>query len=129
MTQKLLHEKVTEAFITNVNLEKVVEVLEAKREYIAPWVLKLLGTELPAYVRISSIIYALFENVVLEPAETIAHASTAGVDEEIGITYPFGDVLEVSECIGHVWVRFNFSDCPLSHIEFTIYDNEKNHDQ
>lgn len=127
MTQVLLQQKVTEAFITNVNIEKIVEILENKKEYIAPWVLKLLESELPYNVRISSIIYALFENVVLDPAETIAHASTAGFDEEIGITNPFGDVIEVSECVGHVWIRFNFSNCPLSHIEFSIHDNEKNH--
>lgn len=125
MTQKELIEKATNAFVENINMEKVMNILNDKKDYLAPWVLALMGTGLPNYVQVSCIIHSLFESAVFEPGEEFAVKSTAKYDEEAGCEDPFGDVIEISMGRRHVWIRFSFGDRPFSRFEISMMDNDR----
>lgn len=123
MTQKELIEKAVSDFIELVDCNRVIAKLTEKREFLAPWVLKLLDRQFPDEVKVSSILYALFDDCVCEVGETIARKSTAVWVGEDGVQDPLGEVLKVAECLGHVWVSFDYSDSPLAHIEVSMYNN------
>lgn len=125
MTQKELIELATTTFVKNVNAVKVVNVLESRRESLSPWVLDILNVKFEGYNRISSLIKSLFGRTRLEPGETIAYADTSMFFDGPDCDDPFGRVLEVAQCKGHVWIRFNFGDHPLSSFELSMYDNSK----
>lgn len=129
MTQVLLQEKAVEKFIENLNIVELINVLESRRDSLAQWVLKILDLRIGRKKKISYIIHSLFERTRLEPGETIAYANTSMFFDDVDCGDPFGEVLEVSECRGHVFIRFNFGDRPLSSFEISMYDNDKNNDQ
>lgn len=129
MTQKDLILLATDTFVKNVSIAKVISVLDSRRNSVADWVLLLLDSKLSRRERISSIICSLFDRTILEPGETIAYANTCRFYDDLNCGDPFGDVLEVSQRAGHVWIRFNFCDHPISSFEISMYDNEKNNDQ
>lgn len=125
MTQKNLIEKAVMSFVGLVSWSNVLAKLNEEREWLSPWVVKVLDSDLPGDVVVTTILYSLFEDCVAEVGETIARRSTGVWMEDIEAPDPFGDVLEVSECRGHVWIRCRFSNTPLADIEISMMDNEK----
>lgn len=125
MKQKELIEKATTAFLECFNSEVLITRMESKREYLAPWVTDVLDKELPSKVKISTIIYGLFDDCVCEVGENFARKDTGKFDEDFGDTDAFGGILEVTETSGHVWIRAEISDSPFGHIEISLMDNDR----
>lgn len=92
---------------------------------LSPWVLDILDLKLPRVKKISSIIESLFERTRLEPGETIAYANTSLLFEGPNCDDPDGRVLEVSECKGNVWIRFNFGNLTASSFELYMHNRSK----
>lgn len=125
MTQKKLIEKAVISFVGLVSWSNVIAKLNEQREWLAPWVVKVLDSDVPGDVIVTTILFSLFEDCVAEVGETIAMRSTGVWMEDIGAPDPYGDVLGVSERRGHVWIRYRFSDNPLADIEISMMDNDR----
>lgn len=125
MTDKELIEDSVKKFISMVNTEKIVSLMKQHEDSLAEWVKKFIHTELPNYVIVSSILYALFERVNRDLGETISDADTARYNEEFEIKEIHGDILRVAFIHGHVWIEAQISYKPLASIEISNYDNVK----
>lgn len=125
MTQKKLIEKAVISFVGLVSWSNVIAKLNEKRECLAPWVVKVLDSDVPGDVIVTTILYSLFKDCVLEVGETIARKSTAVWMEDIGGLDPYGEVLEVNACHGHVWISYHYSDNPRADIEISMMDNDR----
>lgn len=125
MTHKKLIEKAVIAFVGLVSCSNVIARLNEKREWLSPWVVMVLDSDLPNDVIVTTILFSLLEDCLYEMGESFARRSTAKYIEEVDTDDPFGEVLSVTQCIGHVWIRYNFSDSPLASIEIFMMDNEE----
>lgn len=125
MTQKNLIEKAVVSFVGMVNCSNVVATLNEKREWLSPWVNKVIDRDLPDNIIVTTILYSLFDDCVLEAGETVASKSTAVWCDAIGAPNNFGLVLVVHKYHGHVWIAYNFSDHPLAGIEMSMMDTDR----
>lgn len=125
MTQILLQEKAIETFVKNVNIVELINTLEYRKDYLAKWVVRILDLHIEGNEKLSYIIRSLFDRTRLEQGETIAYANTSMFFDDVDCGDPFGEVLEVSECKGHVFIRYTIMDKPITSFEISMYDNSR----